>query len=277
MRICLNRKSSNAAETTGGDPAQNAGAVRRGCERSLERCTTWAILSLGAREIFFSRTVNIAARTATPTSKRTRTTWPCRGAATRTGPSPRRCGLLWRTVCPIESRPGICGATIGCSSRLPRSRTGWRRRGKKAAVHVTGEYLDDALSNFSGYIAVDELYDGPFCVLSIVDNHRFRRLVYEVLDHNPTHEDITRFFRRFARALEVRGLRLLGITTDGSPLYPDPIAEAFGAVPHQICEFHVIAKLTRAVLKAVARVRRRMKKALPKLIIVALLILILYP
>jgi hypothetical protein len=26
------------------------------------------------------------------------------------------------------------------------------------------------------------LYDGPFCVLSIVDNRAFRRLCYEVLD-----------------------------------------------------------------------------------------------
>ena len=45
------------------------------------------------------------------------------------------------------------------------------------------------LADFSGYIAADELYDGPFCVLSIVDNRRYRRLIYEVLDHDPTHED----------------------------------------------------------------------------------------
>ena len=32
------------------------------------------------------------------------------------------------------------------------------------------------LAEFSGYIAADELYDGPFCVLSIVDNHTFRRI-----------------------------------------------------------------------------------------------------
>ena len=32
------------------------------------------------------------------------------------------------------------------------------------------------LAEFSGYIAADELYDGPFCVLSIVDNRTFRRI-----------------------------------------------------------------------------------------------------
>jgi hypothetical protein len=121
-----------------------------------------------------------------------------------------------------------------------------------------------ALANFSGYIAADELYDGPYCVLSIVDNHHFQRLIYEVLDHNPTEQDITRFFQRFRAALDQRGLSLKGITTDGSPLYPTPIAQVFGPVRHQLCEFHVIAELNKAVLKAVAKVRRQLKANLPK-------------
>jgi len=121
------------------------------------------------------------------------------------------------------------------------------------------------LADFSGYIAADELYDGPYCVLSIVDNHRFKRLVYEVLDHDPTTEDITRFFQRFAEALAGRGLKLHGITTDGSPLYPSPIAQVFGPVPHQVCQFHIIAELTKAILHAVAKVRRQLKATLPKI------------
>jgi hypothetical protein len=151
------------------------------------------------------------------------------------------------------------------SSPLPPSRTGWRRGGKRAEQFVATDYLDDALADFSGYIAADELYDGPYCVLSIVDNHRFKRLVYEVLDHNPTAEDITRFFQRFADALAARGLRLEGITTDGSPLYPGPIATVFGQVRHQVCEFHVIAEITKAILKAVTQTRRKLKASLPKL------------
>ena len=121
------------------------------------------------------------------------------------------------------------------------------------------------MANFSGYIAADELYDGPYGVLSIVDNHHFQRLIYEVLDHNPTEQDIHRFFRRFRAELDKRRLSLQGITTDGSPLYPTPIAEVFGPIPHQVCEFHVIAELNKAVLKAIARVRRELKATLPKL------------
>jgi hypothetical protein len=100
------------------------------------------------------------------------------------------------------------------------------------------------------------LYDGPYCVLSIVDNRTFKRIAYEVLDHDPDQDDIRAFFRRFRVALEERGLSLRGITTDGSSLYPEPIRDVFGDVPHQICEFHVLKELLRAVLDAVAKVRK---------------------
>jgi hypothetical protein len=150
-------------------------------------------------------------------------------------------------------------------SRLPPFRTGWKRGGKRAEEYITTEYLDKALTDFSGYLAADELYDGPYCVLSIVDNHNFKRLVYEVLDHDPTAEDITRFFQRFADILNARGLTLRGITTDGSPLYPPAIAQVFGPIPHQVCEFHILAELTKAILHAVAKVRRQLKATLPKI------------
>jgi hypothetical protein len=121
------------------------------------------------------------------------------------------------------------------------------------------------LADFSGYIAADELYDGPFCVLSIVDNRTFKRLAYRVLDHDPTQDDIADFFRGFRAALDERGLILRGITTDGSALYPVPIVQVFGAVPHQVCQFHVLAELTKAVLGAVAKVRKQLAAKKPKL------------
>jgi len=141
-----------------------------------------------------------------------------------------------------------------------RFRTGLRLRGKKAEITVKTDYIDKALSEFSGYIAADELYDGPFCVLFIVDNHKFNRLYYEILDHNPTNEDMIAFFRRFKRMLDARDLSLNGITTDGSPLYPEPIAKVFGDVDHQSCQFHVIKEINKAILKAVAQVRRETKQ-----------------
>jgi len=126
-------------------------------------------------------------------------------------------------------------------------------------------YLDWSLADFSGYIAADELYDGPFCVLSIVDNHTFKRLLYQVLDHDPEHTEITAFLRRFQMALRLRGLALRGVTTDGSPLYPEPLQTVFGEVPHQICEFHILKEFTKAVLQAVATVRKDLAARKPRL------------
>ena len=135
-----------------------------------------------------------------------------------------------------------------------------RRREKKAEIAIKTDYIDKALAEFSGYIAADELYDGPFCVLFIVDNHQFNRLYYEVLDRNPTNEDMIRFFKRFKHMLDARDLTLKGITTDGSPLYPEPIAEVFGPIEHQSCQFHIIKEINKAILKAVTQVRRELKQ-----------------
>lgn len=127
------------------------------------------------------------------------------------------------------------------------------------------EFLDWALADFSGYVAADELYDGPFCVLSAVDNRCYKRILYDVLDHDPTHDDIRAFLRRLHTALAARALTLRGITTDGSPLYPTPLAEVFRGVPHQLCQFHVVQEIVKAVVKAVSSERKRLAAQQPKL------------
>jgi hypothetical protein len=150
-------------------------------------------------------------------------------------------------------------------SPSPPSRTGWKPGGKRASDRWETDYLNWALADFSGYLAADELYDGPFCVLSIVDNQTFKRLYYQVLDHDPDQDAMIAFFQRFQAALQVRQLALKGITTDGSPLYPPAIEAVFGAVPHQLCEFHLLKDLNQAVLRAVAQVRKSLAGQQPKL------------
>ena len=118
------------------------------------------------------------------------------------------------------------------------------------------DFLDWAFADFSGYGAVDELYDGPCCMLSAVDNRCDKRILYEVLDHDPNHDDIRAFLRRLQTALTARDLTLLGITTDGSALSPEPLAELFSGVPHQMCEFHIVADVVKAVRRAVASERK---------------------
>jgi len=167
----------------------------------------------------------------------------------------------WR----IEMRVGICGVTIVYLYPLPPSRIGWRLGGKRASARWESDYLEWALTDFSGYLAADELYDGPFCILSIVDNVTFKRLFFQVLEENPTQEDIITFFARFQAILQTRQLTVKGITTDGSTLYPAAIRAVWNDLPHQICEFHILQDLNQAILRAVAQVRKQLAAQQPKL------------
>src|SRR5262245_31998456 len=143
-------------------------------------------------------------------------------------------------ACPTAQRVGTCGATIASLSPFPPSRTVSRLWEKKAQARLDPDFLDWALADFSGYVAADERYDGPFCILSAVDNRRYKRILYDVLDHDPTHDDIRAFLGHLKRALAAPNLTLCGVTTAGSRPCPMPLMEVFGDVPHQICTFHVL-------------------------------------
>jgi len=130
---------------------------------------------------------------------------------------------------------------------------------------MDAEFLDWALADFSGYVAADELYDGPFCILSAVDNRRYKRLLYDVLDHDPTHDALRAFLQRLNTALTARDLTLCGVTTDGSALSPTPLVEGFGDVPHHICTCHIVAEVNKAVLGAVASARKGLAATQPTL------------
>lgn len=259
LRICLNKNLSNTAATLSADFVRTAITVPTAFVSARVGCTTWEIPSLEGPAIWLLPILSITALNATATSTQIWTIWRCQEANTPTEWWPWQCGWSWKTACHTERHPGIYGVITESLCLGLRFRTGSRQRGKKAENSIQTQYLDNALEDFSGYIAADELYDGPFCVLFIVDNHKFRRLYYQVLDHDPTNEDITRFFQRFKQILDVRGLTLKGITTDGSPLYPEPIETVFGKVRHQICEFHVIKEIIKAILKAIAQVRNELK------------------
>lgn len=165
----------------------------------------------------------------------------------------------------IATQVGNSGAIIVFLFLLPPSKIGWRLGGKRASERWESDYLDWALNDFSGYLAADELYDGKFCVLSIVDNRTFKRLFFQVLDHDPNHEDMIAFFGSFQAVLQVRHLTVQGITTDGSALYPTAIQTVWGNLPHQICEFHILKDLNQAILRAVAQVRKQLATQQPKL------------
>src|SRR4029434_11038641 len=168
-------------------------------------------------------------------------------------------------ACPTAQRVGTCGATIASLCPLRPFRTGSRLGGKKAQARMDSDFLDWALADFSGYVAADERYDGPFCMLSAVDNRRYKRLLYDVLEHDPTHEDIRAFLGRLHTALVTRGLTLCGVTTDGSALYPAPLREGRGKARLHICALHIVAEVVKAVVGAVASASKGVAATQPQL------------
>lgn len=260
LRIYPSLKLFGAVETISGGHAHGANTVPIGSALSGELCMTWEICFPGGHVTLLLPIPSIAVPNATAISILRWTIWPCPQAIIHIERYQWQCGLWWKMVCHTGRRRGTYGVIIVYLFHGLQFKTGLKQRGKKAEVAVKTKYVDEALCDFSGYIAADELYDGPFCVLFIVDNHKFKRLYYEVLEDNPTNEDIRRFFRRFKRMLDARDLTLKGITTDGSALYPEPIASIFGEIKHQLCQFHVIKEITSAILKAVTQVRRKLKR-----------------
>jgi transposase-like protein len=88
-------------------------------------------------------------------------------------------------------------------------------------------------------------------------------LAFRVLDHKPTHKDIRAFLNEFKAELDKRGLLVRGVTTDGSPLYPKVVKELWPDARHQVCRFHVLMEITKAVLRALAKLRKEMKTQIP--------------
>src|SRR5271165_1110737 len=140
---------------------ENAASPAPGTGSLRAPCMIWATRWGAGPATSSSRTPSITAPGAATTSPPTWPTWPRPRHATPIGSLLWPFGWSWRTAYPIKPPVGIFGATIGSSSPSPPSRTGWRPGGKKAADHIGAAYLDWALDGFSGYIAADELYDGP--------------------------------------------------------------------------------------------------------------------
>jgi len=188
-----------------------------------------------------------------------------RNLPTRTLSSSLPFDLSLTMGCLIARRVGISGGTTGFLCHLQPSKIGSRRRGEKKYAEIeTDAYLDWAFEDFSGYVATDEVYDGPFCILSVVDNHTSKRLIFRVLDHSPKAEDILELLQSFQKILQRRELSLYGITTDGSTLYTEPVQAVFPGIRHQICDFHVKKEFNQGVFKAVTQVRRDLEKTKTK-------------
>jgi len=263
--ISRRRKPNNAPEHRKNAAVLSANDRRPGMKSGNGNSTISAIRRQGVRSIFTCSIPFTIVASVRNIFRSIQRTLPLLTPITPTKSWNSPFVSLSRTACLIGRQAGIFGVTIACSFPLPRFKTGSRRRGKKTYSQIeTDIYFDWAFENFSGYIAVDEVYDGPFCILVIVDNREYKRLMSRVLNHEPKSEDIQSLFDSFRKVLDERSLTVKGITTDGSSLYTEPVRAVFSGISHQMCEFHVKKEINKGVLKAVAHVRRELEKTKTK-------------
>lgn len=129
-------------------------------------------------------------------------------------------------------------------------------------INLAEDYQPYVLEHFSGYLTIDEIYDGPFCILYATDPKQGRRIAYQILESHPLETDINQFCHNLRVLLDQRGLAVFGVTTDGSPLYTATIPQNFLGARHQICVFHILKELNKVVSRILARHRRELKARL---------------
>lgn len=111
---------------------------------------------------------------------------------------------------------------------------GWfRAAGLQADVEA---FQDQAVREFSGQLAVDEVYDGQYGQLKATDPIAGREIEYELIEGPITDAHVVAFFER----LKARGIYPEIVVTDGSRLYTNTIPLVWPQARHQRCVFHFV-------------------------------------
>src|SRR4051794_23005520 len=111
------------------------------------------------------------------------------------------------------------------------------------------------LERFSGTLCVDELHLGRFTLLLATDPLADLPVAFALVGKNDADH-----MRRFLRNLRTWGLMPRVVVTDGSNLYPEPLAELWPEADHQLCVFHLIKTINGLILDAVRRLKAAMAR-----------------
>ncbi len=107
-------------------------------------------------------------------------------------------------------------------------------------------HIERMVAIFSGQLAVDEVYEGGVHVIRATDPLNGVEISSRLGDGSPCAQDVREFF------LELRDAGIMPqlVVTDGSPLYPEVIAEVWPEAEHQRCVFHFIMGSNKKLAKA---------------------------
>lgn len=127
-----------------------------------------------------------------------------------------------------------------------------RPRPKRGGID---EYRRWCLGRFSGVLCIDEVHEGSRHILFATDPLLDATIAWDVVK-KCDQEAIDAFLDR----IRAMGFSPEVVITDGSALYKESLVERWETVEHQLCIFHVLAKINEDVLRAA----RAFRDALPK-------------
>jgi hypothetical protein len=112
-------------------------------------------------------------------------------------------------------------------------------------------HREQILRCFSGTLCVDELHLGHYTLLLATDPLSDIPVAFALVGKNDQDH-----MGRFLGNLQKHGLEPKVVITDGSSLYPTLLKKLWPDAEHQLCVFHVLQDINKAILKAVLRLRR---------------------
>lgn len=124
------------------------------------------------------------------------------------------------------------------------------------------DYQGWVISEFSGILCVDEVYQDKLALLLAVDPAApdgDRLIGYQLVHGSVSSADVESFLAH----LRDVGIAPVEVVTDGSALYPSVLAKVWADAAHQLCLFHETRHVTNAVMKVINRVRKQLPTAPP--------------
>lgn len=137
-------------------------------------------------------------------------------------------------------------------------------RAYQASLNFETDYQAWVVSEFSGILCVDEVYQDRLALLLAVDPAApdgDRLVGYQLVTGTVEGKEVEQFLTRLREA----GIEPVEVITDGSSLYPSVLQQVWPQAVHQLCLFHETRRVTAGAMKLINAVRRSLPSPPPAL------------
>ncbi len=135
-------------------------------------------------------------------------------------------------------------------------------RAYQATLDFETDYQPWVVSEFSGILCVDEVYQDKLALLLAVDPAApdgDRLVGYQLITGSVDADEVEAFLMH----LKEVGIVPDQVVTDGSTLYPTLLSKVWPTAAHQLCLFHETRRVTTAVMKLINAVRKSLPEPPP--------------